>query len=73
MNSGSRKWHWKTKPRVSSLIRTLSRSPSPAASRTSRSQQLRFQGIAIDRILGLPDGNVTYVEDGFVQAVMTAQ
>lgn len=36
-------------------------------------RHLRFQGIAIDRILGLPDGSITYVEDGFVQAFMSAR
>lgn len=36
-------------------------------------QRLDFQGIAIDRILGLPDGSVTFVEPGFTRAVMTAR
>jgi AcrR family transcriptional regulator len=35
-------------------------------------QRLRFQGIAIDRILGLSDGSIVFVEPGFVQAVMAA-
>lgn len=36
-------------------------------------RRLRFQGIAIDRILGLPDGSLTFVEPGFTRAVMTAR
>lgn len=32
--------------------------------------RLRLHGIAIDRILGLPDGSVRIVEPGFVQAIM---
>lgn len=35
--------------------------------------RLRFQGIAVDRILGLPDGSTVYVEPGFVQAFMAAR
>lgn len=36
-------------------------------------QRLRFHGIAVDRILGLPDGSLTFVEPGFTRAVMTAR
>lgn len=36
-------------------------------------QRFQFQGIAIDRILGLPDGSLTIVEPGFTRAVMTAR
>jgi AcrR family transcriptional regulator len=36
-------------------------------------QRLRFHGIAIDRILGLPDGSLTFVEPGFTRAVMRAR
>jgi AcrR family transcriptional regulator len=36
-------------------------------------RRLQFQGIAIDRILGLPDGSLTFVEPGFTRAVMTAR
>jgi AcrR family transcriptional regulator len=36
-------------------------------------QRLRFYGIAVDRILGLPDGSVPFVEPGFTRAVMTAR
>ncbi|WP_338722933.1 TetR/AcrR family transcriptional regulator [Devosia sp. XK-2] len=31
---------------------------------------LRWQGIAIDRILGLPDGSIQYAEPGFVDALL---
>ncbi len=33
-------------------------------------ERLRQQGVAIDRILGLPDGTIAFVEPGFAQAVM---
>lgn len=36
-------------------------------------RRLRFYGIAVDRILGLPDGSVPFVEPGFTRAVMTAR
>lgn len=36
-------------------------------------QRLHFHGIAVDRILGLPDGSLTFVEPGFTRAVMTAR
>lgn len=35
--------------------------------------RLRFYGIAVDRILGIADGSVAYVEPGFVRALMTAR
>jgi AcrR family transcriptional regulator len=35
--------------------------------------RLRFQGIAIDRILGLADGSIVFVEPGFAQAIMAAR
>ena len=35
-------------------------------------QALYFQGIVIDRILGLEDGSVSYVEPGFAQAIVQA-
>lgn len=35
--------------------------------------RLRFHGIAIDRILGLPDGSLQFVEPGFTRAVMAAR
>lgn len=33
-------------------------------------ERLRQQGIAIDRILGLPDGTIAFFEPGFAKAVM---
>ena len=33
-------------------------------------ERLRLQGVAIDRILGLPDGSVAFAEPGFSRAVM---
>lgn len=36
-------------------------------------QRFQFQGIAMDRILGLPDGSLTIVEPGFTRAVMRAR
>jgi AcrR family transcriptional regulator len=36
-------------------------------------ERLRQQGIAIDRILGLPDGTIAFSEPGFARAVMTAR
>ncbi|KRE12500.1 TetR family transcriptional regulator [Bosea sp. Root483D1] len=36
-------------------------------------QRLRFYGVAVDRILGLPDGSIPFVEPGFTRAVMTAR
>ncbi len=36
-------------------------------------RRLRFHGLAVDRILGLPDGSIQFVEPGFTRAVMTAR
>jgi AcrR family transcriptional regulator len=36
-------------------------------------RRLRFYGIAVDRILGLPDDSVPFVEPGFTRAVMKAR
>jgi AcrR family transcriptional regulator len=36
-------------------------------------RRFRFQGIAVDRILGLPDGTVQFVEPGFVRALLAAR
>jgi AcrR family transcriptional regulator len=44
-----------------------------AASIEALDERLQFQGIAIDRILGLPDGSLNFVEPGFTRAVMTAR
>ena len=34
-------------------------------------ERLRQQGIAIDRILGLPDGTIAFCEPGFAKAIMS--
>ncbi|MDY0039208.1 MAG: TetR/AcrR family transcriptional regulator [Desulforhabdus sp.] len=47
--------------------------PQAAAAADALEERLRLQGIAADRILGLPDGTLVFVEPGFVQAVMTAR
>ncbi|WP_225708805.1 TetR/AcrR family transcriptional regulator [Bradyrhizobium cenepequi] len=39
---------------------------------TALDERLRQQGIAIDRILGLPDGTIAFSEPGFARAVMSA-
>lgn len=44
-----------------------------AAAIDALDERLRFHGIAVDRILGLPDGSLTFVEPGFTRAVMTAR
>lgn len=36
-------------------------------------RHLRLQAIAIDRILGLPDGSIRFVHPGFVRAIMDAR
>jgi AcrR family transcriptional regulator len=46
--------------------------PEAAAAADALEQRLRLQGVAIDRILGLPDGSVAFVEPGFARAVMSA-
>ena len=35
--------------------------------------RLRLQGIAIDRILGLKDGSIAFVEPGFARSIMAAR
>lgn len=47
--------------------------PEAIAAADALEARLRFQGIAIDRILGLPDGSIVFVEPGFAQAVMAAR
>lgn len=47
--------------------------PGEEAAIKALDERLRFQGIAADRILGLPDGTLVFVEPGFTQAVMTAR
>lgn len=36
-------------------------------------RRFEFLGLAVNRILGLPDGSVIFVEPGFMRAVMTAR
>jgi AcrR family transcriptional regulator len=36
-------------------------------------RRLQFQGIAMDRVLGLPDGSLRLAEPGYVRAVMAAR
>ncbi|WP_020467276.1 hypothetical protein [Singulisphaera acidiphila] len=36
-------------------------------------ERLRFHGIAIDRILGPPDGSLVFVEPGFARAFMAGR
>ncbi|MGW9331210.1 TetR/AcrR family transcriptional regulator [Bosea sp. NPDC055594] len=36
-------------------------------------RRFQFLGLAVNRILGLPDGSVIFVEPGFMRAVMTAR
>jgi AcrR family transcriptional regulator len=47
--------------------------PEAMAAADALDARLRFQGIAVDRILGLPDGSIVFVEPGFAQAVMAAR
>ncbi len=57
------------------VARAIEASGTPEATEAADTLEvrLRFQGIAIDRILGLPDGSIVFVEPGFAQAVMAAQ
>ena len=43
-----------------------------AERRQFRRHDLEQQGIAIDRILGLPDGTISFYEPGFARAIMSA-
>jgi hypothetical protein len=47
--------------------------PAAAAAADALEERLRQQGVAIGRILGLPDGSVAFVEPGFARAVMSAR
>jgi AcrR family transcriptional regulator len=47
--------------------------PEAAAAADAVEERLRFQGIAIDRILGLSDGSVVFAEAGFAHAIMAAR
>jgi AcrR family transcriptional regulator len=57
-----------------SLKDTIDRmeTPEAAAALDGFEQRLRFIGIAIDRILGLPDGSVLPLEPGESQAMLSA-
>ncbi|WP_439499744.1 TetR/AcrR family transcriptional regulator [Bosea sp. (in: a-proteobacteria)] len=44
--------------------------PEAEAAIEALDARFRFLGIAADRILGLPDGSLTFVEPGFTRAVM---
>ncbi len=46
--------------------------PNADEAATALDERLRQQGIAIDRILGLPDGTIVFSEAGFAKAVMAA-
>ncbi|MDQ8757538.1 TetR/AcrR family transcriptional regulator [Sphingosinicella sp. LHD-64] len=46
--------------------------PEEKAAADALEERLRFQGLAIDRILGLPDGSILFVEPGSAQVVMAA-
>lgn len=47
--------------------------PEAASAADALEERLRFQGVAVDRILGLPDGSIVFVEPGFARAVMAAR
>jgi len=44
--------------------------PEGEAAAAALDERLRMHGIALDRILGLPDGSVRFVEPGFAKALM---
>lgn len=54
------------------VARAIEASGTPQADEAAAAldERLRQQGIAIDRILGLPDGTVAFSEPGFARAVM---
>jgi len=56
------------------VAQAVAASSASQRSRAVRQLQarLRFHGIAIDRILGLPDGSVRYVQPGFARALLAA-
>ncbi|HUZ65183.1 MAG TPA: TetR/AcrR family transcriptional regulator [Acetobacteraceae bacterium] len=47
--------------------------PAAAAALDALESEARFLGIAMDRILGLPDGSIVAVEPGFIRAFMSAR
>lgn len=56
------------------VARAIEVSGTPQADEAAAAldERLRQQGIAIDRILGLPDGTIVFSERGFGKAVMAA-
>lgn len=56
------------------VARAIAASGTPGAAEAAAAldERLRQQGIAIDRILGLPDGTIAFSEPGFAAAVMMA-
>lgn len=54
------------------VARAIKASGTPQADEaaTALDERLRQQGIAIDRILGLPDGTIAFSEPGFARALM---
>ncbi|XSG83276.1 MAG: TetR/AcrR family transcriptional regulator [Methyloligella sp. ZOD6] len=56
------------------VARAIEAAGTPQAERaaTALDERLRQQCIAIDRILGLPDGTIVFSEPGFAKAVMGA-
>jgi AcrR family transcriptional regulator len=54
------------------VARAIEASGTPQAERAAAAldERLRQQGVAIDRILGLPDGTIVFSEPGFSKAVM---
>lgn len=47
--------------------------PQADAAWDALDERMRFIGIAIDRVLGLPDGSLRFVEPGFARAIMAAR
>lgn len=56
---------------VARAIESSGTSDAEAAAKALE-ERLRLIGLAIDRILGLPDGSVSFVDPGFARAVMAA-
>jgi AcrR family transcriptional regulator len=56
------------------VARAIETSGTPHAGEAAAAldERLRQQGIAVDRILGLPDGTIAFSEPGFARAVMSA-
>lgn len=66
-------------PSLSAAIDAVARAiaasgtPEAPAAEDALEERLRLQGIAIDRILGLPDGSIAFVEPGFARVVIAAR